>query len=156
MNNIKEKLRLFNLQIFGEKIDDQAVHCMFCGQKALISSISDEGKIINHKLCDHILFFQHSDGFEYIRDDVKKSTEATKMIEHYGECENCGVMKCEIFEDLSKDIILNDSFVILYEQPSPSMFWEMIGFSPYRINELNRSQLIEKHNDNLIQKKGDK
>ena len=60
------------------------------------------------------------------------------MIEHYGECENCGVMKCEIFEDLSKDIILNDSIVILYEQPSPSILWEMIGFSPYRINELNR------------------
>ena len=100
------------------------------------------------------LLSQSASKRKQLRDDVKKSTEGIEMIKHYAECSECGIRNCEKFETLSKNIILNDSFVIVYQYSHPCAFgWEMIGFSPYRINELNMTQLAEKHNDNLIQKK---
>jgi len=154
MNKLKEKLRLLNIESFGERIYEQEVHCVFCGKKVLLGPLSTDDEIKNHKYCDHILFLQHPEGFGYIRDDVKNSTESIEMIEHYAECSECGVRNCEKFETISKNITLNDSFVIVYQYSHPCAFgWEMIGFSPYRINELNMTQLAKKHNEDLKSKK---
>ena len=148
MNKLKEKLKLINLQSFGERVYEQEIHCMYCGKKVLreVSCVYED---VAHKYCDHILFLQHQDGFEYIREDIKQSKPTKEMIEHFAECEKCGVSDCKEFEDLSKDIILNDSFVVLYQYSQPMSGWNMIGFSPYRINELNLEQLATKHNEQI-------
>ena len=149
MNKLKEKLKLLNLQSFGERIYEQEIHCMFCGKKVLREISCLYEVLEDHKYCEHILFLQHQDGFEYIREDIKESKQANEMIEHFAECEKCGVSDCKEFEDLSKDIILNDSFVVLYQYSQPYSGWNMIGFSPYKINELNLEQLTTKHNEQI-------
>ena len=150
MNKLKEKLKLLNLQSFGERVYEQEIHCMFCGKKVL-REISCLYEVLEaHKYCEHILFLQHQDGFEYIREDIKQSKPAKEMIEHFAECEKCGVSNCKEFEDLSKDIILNDSFVVLYQYSQQHMSgWNMIGFSPYKINELNLELLATKHTEQI-------
>ena len=150
MNKLKEKLKLLNLQSFGERVYEQEIHCMFCGKKVL-REISCLYEVLEaHKYCEHILFLQHQDGFEHIREDIRQSKQAKEMIEHFAECEKCGVSDCKEFEDLSKEIILNDSFVVLYQYSQQHMSgWTMIGFSPYKINELNLEQLATKHNEQI-------
>ena len=105
MNKLKEKLKLINLQSLGERIYEQEIHCMFCGKKVLREISCLYEVLEDHKYCEHILFLQHHDGFEYIREDIKQSKQANEMIEHFTECEKCGVRNCKEFEDLSKDII---------------------------------------------------
>ena len=149
MNKLKEKLKLLNLQSFGERVYEQEIHCMFCGKKVLREQSCLYEVLEAHKYCEHILFLQHQDGFEHIRDDIRQSKLAKEMIEHFAECEKCGVSDCKEFEDLSKEIILNDSFVVLYQYSQPYSGWNMIGFSPYKINELNLEQIATKHNEQI-------
>ena len=150
MNKLKEKLKLLNLQSFGERVYQQEIHCMFCGKKVLRELSCLYEVLEAHKYCEHILFLQHQDGFEHIREDIRQSKQAKEMIEHFAECEKCGVSDCKEFEDLSKEIILNDSFVVLYQYSQQHMSgWTMIGFSPYKINELNLEQLATKHNEQI-------
>ena len=112
MNKLKEKLKLLNLQSFGERVYEQEIHCMFCGKKVLREISCLYEVLEDHKYCEHILFLQHQDGFEHIREDIRQSKQAKEMIEHFAECEKCNFM-----------IFLVSHFLLSFHSALPFLFF---------------------------------
>jgi hypothetical protein len=101
--------------------DDHAIHCPFCGAKAIEGGDSED---MVEDFCEHVLFMAHDVAFEY------RSTRFDALMGITGvdsDDIDIGEKGIDAYTD---SVPLKDSIKIAVYQGAPSFFGAYVGFAP--------------------------
>jgi len=109
------------MQTFYLSIDEDPIHCTFCGHKVLLEADAEE----QISPCKHTLFVATSEGgFEYSSDKLHGLTDLSNDFDFYGYLPDEGV------DEFIEQLDLIDSYVVEAGAPAPAGLSVYVGFWP--------------------------